>query len=106
MNVLLDECLPRRLGRHLPGYECKTVPEMGWGGIENGRLLTLAQETFDVLLTVDQKLQFQQDLRRYRIAVVVVCAPSNDIADLLPLVPAILSALPSAKPGEAVTLRM
>ncbi len=106
MNILLDECVPRRLGQHLTGYECKTVPQMGWGGIKNGRLLALAQERFDVLLTADQKLQFQQNLERYHIGVVVLCAPSNDISDLLPFVPAILAALPSAKPGQAISLRM
>jgi hypothetical protein len=106
MRVLLDECVPRRLGRHLPGHECKTVPEMGWGGIKNGRLLALAQDRFDVLLTVDQKLQLQQNLARFRIAVLVVCTPSNDISDLLLFVPAILAALPAAKPGQAVTVRL
>jgi hypothetical protein len=106
MNVLLDECVPRRLGRHLTGHECKTVPEMGWGGIKNGRLLALAQGKFDVLLTVDQHLRFQQNLALFRIAVLVVCSQSNDITDLLPYVPAILSALPSTKPGEAVIVEL
>ena len=88
----------------MSGHEVKTVAEIGWGGIKNGKLLTLAQGAFDVFLTVDQYLPFQQNLARFRIAVLVVPAPSNDINVLLPFVPAILAALPSAKPGQAITV--
>jgi len=106
MKILLDECVPRGLRKHLPDHEVKTVPELGWGGIKNGKLLTLAQESFAVFLTVDQNLSFQQNLPRFRIAVLVVPARSNDINDLLAFVPAILAALPSLKAGEATTVRI
>lgn len=104
MKILLDECVPRGLGHHLSGHEVKTAPGMGWGGLKNGRLLALAQRAFDVLLTVDQKLPFQQNLSRFKIAVLIVPAPSNDINDLLPFVPAILAALPTIKTGQAITV--
>ena len=105
MRILLDKCVPRGLRRLLPGHEIKTVPEMGWSGIKNGRLLTLAQEAFDVFLTVDQNLSCQQNLARFRVAVMVVPARSNDINDLRPFVPAILAALPSVTPGQAITVQ-
>jgi hypothetical protein len=60
MRVLLDECLPRALRRELPGHEVKTVGEAGWAGVTNGELLTLAAGHFDVLLTVDRSLEYQQ----------------------------------------------
>jgi hypothetical protein len=105
MKILLDECVPRRLRNFLPGHEIKTVPEMGWGGIKNGKLLAIAQEEFEVFLTVDQNLPFQQNLARLRICVMVVPSRSNDINDLLPLVPAILAALPTVEPGQVITVR-
>ena len=61
MRILLDECVPRKLTRELPGHECRTVTEMGWAGIKNGRLLRLAENQFDVFLTADQNLQYQQN---------------------------------------------
>ena len=106
MKILLDECVPRGLRRYLAGHEVLTVPEAGWGGIKNGRLLTLAQDSFDVFLTVDQNIPFQQNLPLFRIAVLVVPARSNDINDILPFVPAILAALPSVEPGQAITVRI
>lgn len=62
MCVLLDECLPRRLKRELPDHEVRTAPEMGWAGVENGELLRLASGEFDVFITVDRSLEFQQNL--------------------------------------------
>ena len=106
MKILLDECVPRGLRKRLHDHEIKTVPEMGWGGIKNGKLLALAQEAFEVFLTVDQNLSFQQNLSRFRIAVLVVPVRSNDINDFLPFVPAILAALPSVKAGQATTVKI
>lgn len=57
MRVLLDECVPRQLRRELPGHDVRTVQEMGWTGTENGALLHLANGRFDVLLTVDQRIE-------------------------------------------------
>lgn len=102
MNLLLDECIDRRLARELKGHAVKTVPQMGWATIKNGRPLALAAGKFDVFITVDRNLSFQQHLPKYNIAVVVIQSRSNRIDDLKPLVPAILSALPKCKVGRLV----
>jgi hypothetical protein len=99
MRVLLDECVPKRLGRHLAPHDCRIPAQLGWDGIKNGRLLALAQDEFDVLVTMDRNLSFQQSLPKFRIALVVLRARSNRLGDLLPLVPEIVSAISSAKPG-------
>jgi hypothetical protein len=99
MRVLLDECVDRRILRHLADHDVTTVSKRGWDGIKNGRLLALAQEEFDVLVTMDRNLSFQQSLPKFRIALVVLRARSNRLGDLLPLVPKIVSAISSAKPG-------
>src|SRR5438046_1504532 len=101
MRILLDECVPRRLRREFPDHEVHTVPEMGWSGKKNGELLQLMlPENFEVFLTVDQNLRYQQNLRTAHIAVVVLVAPSNRLADLLPLMPSILAALGTIQPGN------
>ena len=92
MRVLLDECVPRGLRVELPGHEVKTVAEAGWAGAKNGTLLQLAATQFDVLLTVDRNLEYQQSFLGLTIAVIVVDVPSNDIAVLRPLMPAVQSA--------------
>ena len=102
MRVLLDECLPRRLKRELGGHETRTAPEMGWANKRNGELLTLAVGQFDVFLTADRNLSYQQDLSSFDIAVIVLVAGSNHLDDLRPLVPRVLEMLPTAK-RRAVT---
>lgn len=102
MKVLLDECVDRRLARELSGFVVRTVVEMGWAGITNGDLLGRASADFDVFLTVDRNLSFQQHLPKYAIAVVLVEAASNRLGDLVKLVPKIVGALPAA-PRGAVT---
>jgi predicted nuclease of predicted toxin-antitoxin system len=97
VRVLLDECLPRRLKRELAGHEARTVPEMGWAGKKNGELLALAAADFDVFLTSDRNLSYQQNLDAFDIAVIVLLAVSNGIDDLRPLVPLVLERLPTAK---------
>ena len=99
MRVLLDECVPRALRAELPGHEVKTVAESGWAGVKNGGLLQLAGEDFDVLLTVDRNLEYQQNFSGLALAVVVIHAASNDVAVLRPLMPAVLEAIPKAKLG-------
>ena len=93
MRILLDECLPRRLRQDPPGHELKTVPEAGWAGQKNGDLLRLAAGSFDVLLTVDASLEFQQNVSALAIAVVALSAPSNRLKDLQPLIPNVLELL-------------
>ena len=103
MRVLLDECLPRRLKREIVGHDARTVPEMGWASKRNGELLALAATEFDVFLTVDRNLSYQQDVSAFDIAIVVVVARSNSIEDLRPLTPRIVDALANAQRGR-VTL--
>ena len=98
MRVLLDECVPARLARLLVGHSVATVPQMGWGGIRNGRLLGLAAAEFDVFVTVDRKIAFEQNPATLPTAVLILHALSNDIDDLSPLVPAVLQALETLTP--------
>ena len=102
MRILLDECLPRRLKRGLSGHEVQTVPEAGWASKQNGALLALAEGRFEVFVTVDRNLSFQQDLGRFKIAVVVLVATGNRESDLRPLIPKLLIALNAAVPGQVV----
>lgn len=104
MNLLLDECLDWRLRRDLPGHEVKTVQEMGWAGIKNGRLLALAQGSFQVFITGDRNLSFQQNLPRFSLAVVILRAESIRLAHTRPLMPKLLAMLPSLKPGQIVSI--
>jgi hypothetical protein len=105
MRVPLDECVPRALRAELPGHEVKTVAEAGWAGVKNGVLLKLAATRFDVLLTVDRNLEYQQNFSGQTLAVLVIDAPSNDITVLRPLMPAVLEALPKVKPGIVTHVR-
>ena len=83
----------------MAGHEVKTARQMGWMTIKNGELLALAAEAFDVFVTVDRNLSFQQNLPAFTIAVVVLRAPSNRLADLQMLVPDLLAAIPAATRG-------
>ena len=102
MRILLDECLPRRLKNDLRRHDCRTVPEMGWAGRSNGDLLALAEPLFDVFLTMDANLHYQQNLLVRRLAIVVLRARSNRYADLAPLAPSIDSAIEAIEPGAVV----
>ncbi|MBC7770740.1 MAG: DUF5615 family PIN-like protein [Phycisphaerales bacterium] len=104
MNVFLDECIDWRLARHLTGQDVKTAREMGWTTIKNGELLRLVAAQFDVFVTVDRNLSFQQNIPTYSVAVVVLRARSNRLKDLLPLVPELLSAIASAPKGAVTTI--
>ena len=99
MRILLDEDLPRRLGTLLVGHEAETVPRSGWSGVKNGKLLALAATKFDVFLTMDGNLEFQQNLATLPIAVLVVEAASNRLEHLTPLVPKILRELNLISPN-------
>ena len=105
MRVLLDECVPRALRHELPGHEVKTVAEAGWTGAKNGELLRLAARQFDVLLTVDSNLAYQQNLANAPVAVIVVRARTNDIADLQPLMARVLEAIGRAKRGVVINIK-
>ena len=93
MRILLDEDLPRRLGALLVGHEVTTVPRYGWSGVKNGKLLALAATKFDVFLTMDKNLEYQQNMATLPVAVLVLEAVSNRIEHLAPLVPSVLKEL-------------
>ena len=99
MKVLLDECIDWRLARGIVGHDVKTAGQMGWTTVKNGELLTLASEHFDVFVTVDRNLIFQQHVVAFSVAVVVLQAKTNRLADLRALVPNLLTAIESALPG-------
>lgn len=106
MKVLIDECTPKALKTFLnkQGHECLTVQDAGWAGRENGELLAAAETEFDVLVTVDTNLLYQQNLAGRRIAIVVLHFSSNRLDYLRPYFPACASAIEKIKPGELVQL--
>lgn len=106
MRLLLDECLPGRLRRDLPGHEVSTVQREGWAGVKNGRLLAQISTAarFDVFVTVDKNLPHQQNLRGLPFAVVVLRAPSNRYEHTAPLMADLLARLPELTPGALVTI--
>ena len=99
MRLLLDECVPARLRRALPSHDVSTVVIEGWSGVKNGALLALAAQNFDVLVTVDKNLPYQQNPSTLPVAVVLLDAVSNELLHLLPLVPALERALRKLTPG-------
>lgn len=99
MRVLLDECVPRALRHDLWGHDVKTVADVGWAGVKNGELLRRAARQFDLLLTIDRNLEYQQNFAGLGRAVMVVRASSNDIAVLRLSMPLVRSALPNCKPA-------
>ena len=103
MRILIDECLNWRLGRALTGHYAVSAQKMGWSGIQNGKLLALAIENgFDVLLTGDRNLSFQQNITGLPIAVVALQTKGIQLHQTLPLMPKVLALLPSLKAGTVV----
>ena len=102
MKILFDECIDRRLTKEFVGYDIKTVPQMGWAGIKDAELLLLAATEFDIFITADRNLSFQQNLAQFDIAVIVLQAPSNRLADLQSLAPRIIAILGEAIQGKAI----
>lgn len=103
VRILLDEQLPRQLAPYLIGHDARTVQQESWAGLKNGVLLTSAEAAgFDVFLTGDQNLEFQQNISKRRLGVVVLCAASNALEDLVPLLPEALAAIDAVQPGQVV----
>jgi predicted nuclease of predicted toxin-antitoxin system len=106
MRILLDECLPARLRRNLPGHDVQTVPQAGWASIKNGKLLRLiaASGKFDVFLTVDKNLPHEQKIEGLPFAVVVLRSKSNRLADVVPFAPELIRRLPEFQAGHVYIL--
>ena len=100
MRLLLDECVPRKFKLALPGHEVSTAREMGWSGKKNGELLALMRaHRFEVFVTADQNVEFQQNVKVSGIAVIVLDARTNRLIELRPLAPAVLRKLSTIRPG-------
>lgn len=88
MKILLDECITQRLLTHLSDFETTTVSKMGWSGVKNGKLMSLCVEhNFDILLTIDKNLIFQQNLDKYPISIVVLKAKNSKLEEILKIIP-------------------
>ncbi len=106
MKLLIDECVDERLRFQFVGHECQTARFAKLAGLKNGRLLEAAEESgFDVLITADQNIPDQQNLRGRKIALLILCAPTNRLRDLVLLVPSALSAIDSIGAGEVMRIR-
>jgi predicted nuclease of predicted toxin-antitoxin system len=106
MKILLDECLPAALKENLIslGHDCQTVREAGFGSKKNGELLTLAEGRWHVLLTSDRNIKYQQNLAGRNISVLILCAKSNRMKDLAPLLPACGQAILAVQAGQIVEI--
>jgi hypothetical protein len=105
MRILLDECVDRRLRLLFPGHDCQTAGYVELAGLANGALLDAAEAAgFEVLVTTDQAIPHQQNLTRRRISILILCAPTNRLADLTGLLPAALVALDGLVSGQVVRI--
>jgi hypothetical protein len=104
-RVLLDENVDRLLKSHFDStVDVVTVPEQGWTGLSDGELLRRADGRFDVLVTMDQNLPYQQNLPVFELAVVVLKAPSNAFPDVMELMPEVNEEIHEAEAGEATVV--
>jgi len=101
MRILLDESIDERFRDSLPARDCQTARYAGMAGLENGELLAAAESAkFDIFLTVDQGIEYQQNLTRRNIAIVILRPKSNRLTDLLSLLPSCLAHIYSIRPGQ------
>ena len=106
MKLLLDECVPRRLRNHFPNHQVQTVADVGLSGVRNGELLRASVEKgFDVLITVDQRLRFQQNIPEFNVAVVIMIAKPCRYPQLKSLVLKVLTALQTIEAGQCVVIQ-
>ena len=104
-RVLFDENMPRKLRRDLPEFFIRTAQEEGWSAFKNGELLKRASATFDVLVTIDQRMRYQQNVTSLTIGVVAIEIPDTRITFLYPLVPQLRDAIQRVKPGEVLVVK-
>ena len=104
MKLLLDEALPVRLRHHFVGHDARTVRYMGWLSAGNGELLALAHDEFDILITCDKRMRYQQNLTAADVGIIVLNVVSNDINYLTPLIPGTLAILPTVNRGHVLVV--
>jgi hypothetical protein len=102
MRVRIDECVDPRVKLLLTGHEAATLHEKGWSALEDGPLLTAAQHEFDVLLTIDRKMEFQQNLSKFRIGMIVAHVPKNQVAHYRTIQEELLLAVAGVHSGEVI----
>ena len=101
MKILLDECVTKKIKAHLKEFEVFTVTELGWGGVKNGKLLTLCEEnSFEILLTIDKNLVYQQNLNKYKISIAVLNTHSSKIEELVQFIPSLKEHISKVKYHE------
>ncbi len=100
MHVLLDESVPRGVKHLLPSHQVRTVQECGWAGTKNGALLRLASDAFDVFVTGDQGIRYQQNVPALELGIVLLVAKSNRMADYTPLRAELSEAVSTISPGS------
>src|SRR5260370_11704560 len=105
MRVLIDECVDPRVKLLFGDHKVATVHEQGWDALEDGPLLTVAQNDFDVLMTIDGSLEFQQNLEKFQIGVVVAHVPKNQLIHYRVIQREMLAAIEKARPGEVIHVR-
>ena len=104
MKLLLDECVTRLLKREFANHEVHTVEEAGFKGLENGHLLRAASSVYDVLITVDRNLPYQQNLTGLEMAILILSAKRNSYVRLRPLMPKALKELETIEPGNVIVV--
>jgi predicted nuclease of predicted toxin-antitoxin system len=102
MKILLDECVPWPLRRLLAGHQCASAQQRGWGGIKNGDLIRLAEAEFDLFITADQNIRYQQNLAGRRLPILQLS--TNDLHRIEAAASQIQAAVAAIKPGEFVNL--
>jgi predicted nuclease of predicted toxin-antitoxin system len=104
MRILIDECLDWRLCRSLVGHECSSAQKRGWAGLKNGDLLRKAETEFDVFITGDRNLAFQQNASGYDLTIVVLHADSVQLPETRALMPKVLEALGNTQAGTIMNI--
>lgn len=104
MKLLLDECAPRKLKNYFVGHDISTIEEAGFKGLKNGELFRASAGKFEVLITVDKNIEYQQNASTLPVAIVILVAESNRLESLLPLIPNALKALEKIKTGDIVRI--
>jgi len=102
MKVLLDECVPTRLKSHLKHFDVSTVVEMGWSGVKNGKLMSLCEiHHFDIILTIDKNMMYQQNLAKYPITVVIFNSLTSKLEELISFIPSFSTQVSQFKKNKA-----
>jgi predicted nuclease of predicted toxin-antitoxin system len=105
VRIVLDECVDQRLRLLFSGHDCETAAYAKLAGLKNGTLLAAAEAAdFEVIITTDQEIPYQQNLVARKIAIVVLCAPTNRLADLRPLIPLAMERLNAIQPGQVIRI--